>query len=79
MPDITLTTLWNHYNLLASLASVALIAGISIVGKKIAFRNPDLEQMRVINRTRDKEKLGKEKYPPMVRASRESTTPRKVS
>ena len=64
-----LSLLWENYNLLASLAAVALIAGISIVGKKLAFKNSDLAQMRAINRSKDKEKLAKEKYLPMIKAS----------
>jgi sterol desaturase/sphingolipid hydroxylase (fatty acid hydroxylase superfamily) len=64
-----LNTLWEHYNILGSAAALALIAGITIVGKKLLFLHPDLAEMRRINKEEDKKRWKKEKYPPMVRSS----------
>ena len=64
-----LNTIWQNYNLLGSIAAIALIAGFTIVGKKLVFRNPGLAEMRALNREKDKEKLGRDKYPPMIRRS----------
>jgi len=64
-----LSTLVDHYNWLGALLSLVCIVVISVVGKWLVFRVPALEKMREINRTRDKEKWKKEKYPPIVRSS----------
>ncbi|MDX1735685.1 MAG: sterol desaturase family protein [Halioglobus sp.] len=64
-----LLAIWEQYNLLAAVVSLAGIVGISIIGKKLAFSVPALAQMREINRAEDKKKWDKEKYPPMVRSS----------
>ncbi len=64
-----LTLVWGHYNFLGSLLALAGIAGITIVGKKLAFSVPDLGKMRQLNKEKDKPKWEMEKYPPMVRAT----------
>jgi len=64
-----LSYLWEHYNILGSLAAMALIAGITIAGKWLLFKHPELAEMRRINKEEDKKRWKKEKYPPMVRAS----------
>ena len=64
-----LSFLWEHYNILGSVAALASIAGITIVGKKLAFSVPDLGKMRQLNKEKDKPKWEIEKYPPMVRAT----------
>ncbi len=66
-----LLTVWEHYNILGSMAALALIVGITIVGKKLVFRHPDLAEMRRINKEEDKKRWEKEKYPPMVRSSQQ--------
>jgi len=66
-----LTTLWEHYNILGSVAALALIAGITIVGKKLLFMHPDLAEMRRRNKEEDKKRWQKDKYPPMVRSSQQ--------
>ena len=65
-----LSIIWEHYNILGSAAALALIAGISIIGKKLLFKHPDLAEMRRINKEEDKVRWKKEKYPPMVARSR---------
>lgn len=69
MINESLQFIWQNFNILAALLAVALIAGISILGKKLAFKVPALAEMRGINQEKDKIKWAKEKYPPMVRAS----------
>jgi len=69
MENTWLSTLWQHYNILGSLAALALIAGITILGKWLLFKHPALAEMRRVNKEQDSLKWQKEKYPPMVRAS----------
>ena len=64
-----LATLWEHYNILGSMTALALIVVITIAGKWLLFKHPDLAEMRRINKEEDKKRWKKEKYPPMVRAS----------
>ncbi|MEM9256902.1 MAG: sterol desaturase family protein [Pseudomonadota bacterium] len=64
-----IASVWAHYNILGSMLSLALIVGITIIGKKLLFRHPALAEMRRINQAEDKQKWKKEKYPPMVRSS----------
>ncbi|NND69799.1 MAG: sterol desaturase family protein [Halioglobus sp.] len=64
-----LTAIWEHYNFLAAVISLAGIIAISVVGKKLVFKVPALAQQREYNRSEDKKKWAKEKYPPMVRKS----------
>lgn len=71
MDNNYLHTIWENYNILGSLAALALIAVLSIVGKKLVFMHPALAEMRALNRQKDREKLARDKYPPMVKASQE--------
>ncbi len=64
-----LTYVWQHYNILASLLALAIIAAFTIVGKKIVFSVPALGNMRALNKEKDKPKWKQEKYPPVVRAT----------
>lgn len=64
-----LSYIWQHYNIVASLLSLAIIATITIVGKKILFSVPALGNMRALNKEKDKPKWQQEKYPPVVRAT----------
>ncbi len=64
-----LSTVWEHYNILGSLATLACIVAITVVGKKLVFSVPALSEMRAQNKEKDKAKWKQEKYPPMVRAS----------
>lgn len=66
-----MATIWEHYNILGSLAALALIAGITIIGKWLLFKHPELAQMRQMNKEQDKLKWKKDKYPPMVRSSQQ--------
>lgn len=71
MDNEWLATVWEHYNIVGSLAALALIAVTTIVGKKLLFMHPDLAEMRRINKEEDKKRWKKDKYPPMVRSSQE--------
>jgi len=64
-----LSTLIEHFNWQGALISLAGIVAISKVGKWLVFKNSALEEMRQINRAKDKEKWAIEKYPPIVRAN----------
>ena len=66
-----LSTLWEHYNILGSVAALGLIVAISMIGKRLLFKHPDLAEMRRINKAEDKIRWKKEKYPPMVASSRD--------
>ncbi len=69
MTNEFVSALWANYNIVASLAALALIAGITKAGKWLIFKHPALAEMRRINRDEDKVKWKKEKYPPMIRSS----------
>ena len=69
MTNEFLSALWANYNIVASLAALALIAAITKAGKWLIFKHPALAEMRRINRDEDKLKWKKEKYPPMIRSS----------
>jgi sterol desaturase/sphingolipid hydroxylase (fatty acid hydroxylase superfamily) len=64
-----LSYIWQHYNIVAALLALALIAAITIVGKKIVFSVPALGKMRALNKEKDKPKWKQDKYPPVVRAT----------
>ncbi len=64
-----LHALWANYNLLAAVAALVGIIVISVVGKRLIFKVPALQQMRELNRAEDKKKWAKEKYPPVVRST----------
>ena len=44
-----LTYVWQHYHILSSLAALAGIVAITIVGKKILFSMPAVGEMRQHN------------------------------
>jgi sterol desaturase/sphingolipid hydroxylase (fatty acid hydroxylase superfamily) len=60
----------EHYDWLASLVSLLSIIAVSLVGKYLAFKVPDLQRMRELNRQHDRQKLAQSKYPPVVAANR---------
>ena len=64
-----LSYVWEHYHIVYSLMALAGIAGITIVGKRLAFSVPALGKMRALNKEKDKERWIQEKYPPVVRAT----------
>jgi sterol desaturase/sphingolipid hydroxylase (fatty acid hydroxylase superfamily) len=70
MDEGFLAILIEHFNWLGALLSLAAIAAISTVGKWLVFKVPALENMRQINREKDKEKWALEKYPPIVKANK---------
>ena len=65
-----LMAVWHHYNILGSLLALTAIAGITILGKRVAFSVPALGKMRQLNKEKDKPKWKQDKYPPIVRATR---------
>lgn len=69
MENSLMATVWDNYNLLAGAIALLGIVLISKVGKWLVFKVPALEEMRELNREQDKEKWGREKYPPVVRAN----------
>lgn len=64
-----LESILQHYNWFASLLALVFIITVTTLGKWLLFKLPALSEMREINRSRDKEKWKKEKYPPIVRAN----------
>ena len=67
-----LSTVWQHYDIVASMLALACIVGITVVGKKLLFRVPALGEMRALNKQKDKPKWALEKYPPVVRATQKT-------
>jgi sterol desaturase/sphingolipid hydroxylase (fatty acid hydroxylase superfamily) len=67
--NVSLTHIFQYYNLPGALLAVALIAAITRIGKWLVFKHPALAEMRDINREKDKDKWALEKYPPIVKAS----------
>jgi sterol desaturase/sphingolipid hydroxylase (fatty acid hydroxylase superfamily) len=67
-----LNTLWQHYDIVASLLALAGIVVITVVGKKLLFSVPALAAMRAQNKEKDKPKWKQEKYPPVVRATQKT-------
>jgi len=64
-----LTDIWQHYDIVASLLALAIIAAITVAGKKLVFSVPALGKMRALNKEKDKPKWQQDKYPPVVRAT----------
>ena len=60
----------GHYNWQASLAVLLLVAGLSAIGRYIAFKVPALQRMREINIEEDKKRLAQEKYPALLKRGR---------
>lgn len=69
MNNTWLPYIWEHYNILESLLALAIIAALTVLGKRVAFSVPALGSMRDMNREKDKPKWKQEKYPPVVRAT----------
>lgn len=69
MESTLITTLGQHYHWLGSLITLVAIILVTKIAKFAAFKLSPLEQMRQINRERDKEKWAKPKYPPIVKAN----------
>jgi sterol desaturase/sphingolipid hydroxylase (fatty acid hydroxylase superfamily) len=64
-----LSALLTHYNWPAGLTALASVILITKVGKWLIFKVPALSDAREKNRSEDKVKWAKEKYPPIVRAT----------
>ena len=64
-----LTTILAHYNWQGSLLCLLAIIVLTKLGTRLVFRVPALAEAKRINRVQDKQKLAREKYPPMVKAS----------
>jgi sterol desaturase/sphingolipid hydroxylase (fatty acid hydroxylase superfamily) len=62
------------YDWLAGIVVIALIAGITKVGKWVAFKNADLERMRLLNIEMDAPKRKRTRYPPVMKGSRDVGT-----
>ena len=65
-----ISTLASHYHWQAALIVVASIIILTKVGNYLAFKVPALQRMRDLNHEEDKKKKAKEKYPPVMKASR---------
>lgn len=57
------------YNWQASLALLAAVLAVSIVGRFLALRIPAMQGMRQFNHDEDAKKLAKAKYPPVIKSS----------
>ena len=64
-----LSFVWQHYNISGAMLALAIIAVITIAGKRLLFSVPALGQMRALNKEKDKERWTQAKYPPVVRAT----------
>ena len=62
------------YDWLAGIVVIALIAGITKGGKWVAFKNADLERMRLLNIEMDAPKRKRTRYPPVMKGSRDVGT-----
>jgi len=69
MDNSWLSVLLQHYNFPAALAAFAGIVVLTKTLKFLAFKVKPLENMRDINKTRDKPKWNTPKYPPIVKAN----------
>lgn len=58
------------YNWQATLALIATLAVLSILGKALVARIRAFDSMRDINRNQDREKRAKSKYPPVIKSTR---------
>lgn len=63
------TTLLEHYHWQGTLLSLAGIVILTKLTRYLAFKSTPLQEMRRINRERDKLKWQQPKYPPVVRAN----------
>lgn len=60
-----------HYHWQAALIVLAGVVVVSRLGHFLAFKVPALQRMRDVNRKEDEKKQAKEKYAPVMRASRD--------
>ena len=67
--ESALQAIIENYNWLGSVLSLLLIIVLTKAGKYLLFKVPALANARQENRREDKQKLAKEKYPPMVKAN----------
>ncbi|MBP8924966.1 MAG: sterol desaturase family protein [Pseudomonadales bacterium] len=58
-----------NYDWQAGVVLLATIVVLTKIGYFLAFRIPDLQRMRELNREQDQLKRAKEKYPPVIRAN----------
>jgi sterol desaturase/sphingolipid hydroxylase (fatty acid hydroxylase superfamily) len=66
---MSLETLMDAYNWQAGALFFGLIVLLNKLGTYLAFKVPDLQRMREINRAEDRIRLAKDKYPPVVKAN----------
>jgi sterol desaturase/sphingolipid hydroxylase (fatty acid hydroxylase superfamily) len=64
-----LSEFFEYYNFTGALVAFGGIVLLTKSLKFIAFKVTPLEEMRMINKERDKEKWNKSKYPPVVKAN----------
>lgn len=65
-----ISSLAPHYHWESALLVLAGVIVATKLGHMLAFRSPALQRMRDINKEEDSKKISKEKYPPVMRASR---------
>lgn len=58
------------YDWQATLAFFVILVAVTKIAKWLAFKVPELEQARQENKAEDKKKRAREKYPPVMQASR---------
>lgn len=56
-----------HYEWQAGLIALAIVIGVSVLGKFLVLRVPALQRMRDYNQAEDEKKLAQAKYPPVVK------------
>jgi sterol desaturase/sphingolipid hydroxylase (fatty acid hydroxylase superfamily) len=57
------------YDWKATLVFFALLLALTLIGRFLAFKVPELQRMREVNQEKDQAKKAMEKYPPVIRAS----------
>lgn len=72
MDNAWLTTLWEHYNIVAAMVALASIIALTKIGNWLVFKVPALHDAREANKAEDKVKWKTEKYPPVVRATQKT-------
>jgi len=66
---MTLDTLLAAYHWKAGLTLIAMVVVLGKLGRWLVFRVPAFQRVRELNRVMDKERLEKDKYPPMIKRS----------
>ncbi len=64
-----MASLIEHYNWQAALVTLIGVIVLTKIAKYLAFKVPDLAEMRRVNLERDKPKYAQPKYPPVVKGS----------